>query len=47
MYRRAEEDGIIKEDSPLINSNWSYSKDKVDCEEYLIEKYSESKLNYT
>jgi nucleoside-diphosphate-sugar epimerase len=47
VYRRAEEDGIIKEDSPLINSNWSYSKDKVDCEEYLIGKCSESELKYT
>ena len=47
VYRRSEEDGIIKENSPLINSNWSYSKYKVDCEEYLIGKCSESKLKYT
>jgi nucleoside-diphosphate-sugar epimerase len=46
-YRRAKEDGIITENSPLVNESWNYSKDKVECEKYLISKCSDIGLKYT
>ena len=47
VYRRNNKDGIIREDSPLINPNWIYSKNKADCEKFLITRASELGLNYT
>jgi len=47
VYRRAEEDGVITEQSPLINPSWNYSKDKVECEDYLISECAGIGLKYT
>jgi len=47
VYRRAKEDGIITEDSPLVNPNWDYSVNKADCERYLISQCAELRLKYT
>ena len=46
-YRRDKLDACLTEDSPLGNHNWSYSKNKVACEKYLISKCSETGLKYT
>lgn len=46
-YRRAKGDGIITEDSPLINPAWDYSVNKVECERLLIKKCKEADIDYT
>jgi len=47
VYQRTKLDGCLTEDSQLGNHNWSYSKNKVACEKYLIAKCNEIKLNYS
>jgi nucleoside-diphosphate-sugar epimerase len=33
---------LITESTPLCNPYWQYSRDKIECEEYLIKKYREN-----
>jgi nucleoside-diphosphate-sugar epimerase len=47
VYRRAVEDGIISENSPLINPNWDYSINKYNCEKLLLEYSKKINLEYT
>jgi nucleoside-diphosphate-sugar epimerase len=47
VYRRAKEDGIIHENSPLVNHNWDYSVNKYNCEKLLIEYCNATNLKYT
>ena len=46
-YRRASEDGILTENSPLVNPAWDYSVNKVACEKLLIKKCKEWGMRYT
>jgi nucleoside-diphosphate-sugar epimerase len=47
VYRRAKEDGVISEDSPLGNNDWDYSLNKLACEKFLEQKYSNTDHYYT
>lgn len=47
VYRRADKNELITEDSPLGNPDWDYSMNKVACEELLKEDCSRRKINYT
>jgi len=38
---------LITEDTPLTNYGWSYSKNKILCEELMEEEYKKSGLRYT
>ena len=40
-YQKPVENYIIKEETPLINPYWEYSRNKAKCEEYLMKKYHE------
>lgn len=46
VFRRAEEDGILSEDSPKPNEHLSYSQEKFDCENYLL-NLSNPSTNFT
>lgn len=39
--------GILKEDSEKVQKEWNYSKNKYDCEQYLIHHCNERNINYT
>ncbi|GHU61992.1 hypothetical protein FACS1894123_02200 [Bacteroidia bacterium] len=47
VYRRLKEDGIITEDSPKPNVDWSYNIEKYECEQTLIELAKNSDVKYT
>ena len=47
VYRRSKEDGIITEDSPKPNIDWSYNIEKYDCEKTLIRLSNEAGIHYT
>lgn len=47
VYRRAANDGILKESSPLVNANWDYSRNKADCESLLKDKTANIGTAYT
>lgn len=38
-YQKPLENHIIKETTPLVNPYWKYSRDKIACEEFLMDKY--------
>lgn len=38
-YQKPPADSIITESTPLANPYWQYSRDKIACEEYLMEEY--------
>ena len=38
-YHKPAADYIITEGTSLSNPNWQYSRDKIECEEFLIDKY--------
>jgi len=38
-YQKSPESHIISEDTPLENPYWEYSRSKIACENYLMEKY--------
>ena len=38
-YEKPVSNYIITEDTPLVNPYWQYSRDKIACEEFLMEKY--------
>ena len=40
-YHKPAADLIITEGTTLANPYWQYSRDKIACEEYLMEKYRE------
>lgn len=38
-YQKPAVSPFITESTPLINPHWQYSRDKIACEEFLLEKY--------
>ncbi|MCR4644852.1 MAG: SDR family oxidoreductase [Oscillospiraceae bacterium] len=38
-YQKPLSDPVITESTPLSNPYWQYSRDKIACEEYLIDQY--------
>ncbi|MBP5334965.1 MAG: NAD-dependent epimerase/dehydratase family protein [Bacteroidales bacterium] len=38
-YEKPVSNYIITEETPLVNPYWQYSRDKIACEEFLMEKY--------
>ncbi len=41
-YQKPLSDPVITESTPLSNPYWQYSRDKIECEEYLIKQYREN-----
>lgn len=41
-YQKPLSDPVITESTPLCNPYWQYSRDKIACEEYLIQQYREN-----
>ncbi|MDE7347095.1 MAG: NAD-dependent epimerase/dehydratase family protein [Muribaculaceae bacterium] len=41
-YQKPLSDPVIRESTPLANPYWQYSRDKIECEEYLIKQYREN-----
>lgn len=41
-YQKPLSDHVITESTPLANPYWQYSRDKIECEEYLIKQYREN-----
>lgn len=41
-YQKPLSDPVITESTPLANQYWQYSRDKIECEEYLIKQYREN-----
>ena len=39
--------GLLKEDSKKVQKDWNYSKNKFDCEQYLINYCNENDIKYT
>lgn len=40
-YQKPLSDPFITESTPLANPYWQYSRDKIKCEEYLLQQYRE------
>jgi len=47
VYREPESNGVFTEQSVLIDHEWDYSINKVECERYLITKCKNTELKYT
>lgn len=47
VYRRFPEDGVLTENAPKPNNNWSYSIEKLQCEEVLMKLSKNYGINYT
>ncbi len=41
-YQKPLSDPVITESTPLANPYWQYSRDKIECEEYLMQQYRDS-----
>lgn len=41
-YQKPLSDPVITESTPLSNPYWQYSRDKIACEDYLMEQYREN-----
>lgn len=41
-YQKPLSDPVITESTPLANPYWQYSRDKIECEEYLIKQYRDN-----
>ena len=41
-YQKPPKSHIITEETPLCNPYWQYSRDKIDCENYLFEQYEQN-----
>lgn len=41
-YQKPLSDYLITESTPLANPYWQYSRDKIACEDYLIQRYRET-----
>lgn len=41
-YQKPLSDPVITESTPLANPYWQYSRDKIECEEYLMKQYQEN-----
>ena len=41
-YQKPPADSVITESTPLSNPYWQYSRDKIACEEYLMQQYREN-----
>lgn len=42
VYQKPLENYLITENTPAVNPYWKYSKDKIACEEMLIQEYKEN-----
>lgn len=40
-YQKPLKDYIITEETPLVNPYWEYSRNKIACEKYLMDRYRE------
>lgn len=38
-YEKPPKNHVITEETPLVNPYWEYSRNKIACEEYLLERY--------
>lgn len=41
-YQKPLSESVITESTPLCNPYWQYSRDKIACEEYLMQQYREN-----
>ena len=41
-YQKPPAESLITESTPLCNPYWQYSRDKIACEEYLMQQYREN-----
>ena len=41
-YQKPLSESVITESTPLCNPYWQYSRDKIACEEYLMQRYREN-----
>lgn len=41
-YQKPLSNHIITEETPLVNPYWKYSRDKIECETFLMEKYQKN-----
>lgn len=41
-YQKPQKDYLIIEDTPLENPYWAYSRNKIACEDWLMEQYREN-----
>lgn len=41
-YQKPLSESVITESTPLFNPYWQYSRDKIACEEYLMQQYREN-----
>lgn len=46
-YQKPVANYIIKEGTPLANPYWEYSRNKIACEQYLMERYREEQFPVT
>ncbi|MDR2595967.1 MAG: SDR family oxidoreductase [Treponema sp.] len=46
-YQKPLSSCVVMESTPLANPYWRYSRDKIACEEYLLERYRESAFPIT
>jgi len=46
-YSKENPDEFITEETPLINFDWDYAKNKIECERMLEEEYKINNLQYT
>lgn len=46
-YQKPLSDPVITESTPLANPYWQYSRDKIECEEYLMQQYRENEFPVT
>ena len=47
IYQSPSQFPVITESTPLVNPFWSYSRDKIACEELLLKTYRESGFSIT
>ena len=46
-YQKPLSSCVITESTPLANPYWKYSRDKIACEEYLVQRYREHRFPIT
>ena len=46
-YEKPPKDHVITEETPLVNPYWEYSRNKISCENYLMERYKKDSFPVT
>ncbi len=46
-YEKPPKSHVITEETPLVNPYWEYSRNKIACEEYLLERYRKDSFPVT